>query len=154
MFTLEKSIEVDAPIKTVFAYIVDPAHQPEWDPGVGAVKALQRLPDGRYTYTSVSKLLGLPLDLHEEQVKVIPNERIVLTTHGTGIDATTTFRFEPLEGGKTRVIFVSELTVQGPGPLAKFGESVLAKYMDHGIAMGLTAVQAHIEAEARSATPS
>ncbi len=146
MFKLEKSIEVVAPVETVFSYIVDPTHQPEWDPGVDAVKAIQRLPNGGSTYTSVKKFLGLPLDLQEEQVEVIPQERIVLTTHGTGLDANTTFRFESPEGGTTRVRFVSEITLHGPGPLAKFGESVLAKYLDHGIEMGLVAVKAHIEA--------
>ncbi len=151
MFTLETSSEVNAPVEAVFAYVVDPAHQPEWDPGVDAVKAIQRLPDGRYADTSVSKLLGLPLDLKEEQVEVIPNERIVLATQSTGLGATSTFRFEPQAGGKTRMSFVSEITMHGPGPLARFGESVLAKYMDHGIAMGMTAVKAHIEAEAMDA---
>lgn len=153
MFKLEKSVEIVAPVEVVFAYIVDPAHHPEWDRAVDEVKDIQRRPDGRSSYTTVKRLLGLHIDFTEEQAEVIHNERLVLTTHAAGMDATTTFRFERLEGSKTNVSLLSELTLHGPGPLARFSESVVAKYVDHGFEMGLMAVKAHIEAETRTAAP-
>jgi uncharacterized protein YndB with AHSA1/START domain len=57
MLRFEKSIEVDAPVEQVFAYLLDPAHLPEYMTGGGVVKDIQRLPDGRYTHTEVSKFL-------------------------------------------------------------------------------------------------
>ena len=148
MIKMEKSVEVDAPVEQVFAYLVDPKHTPEYTPGMYEVKDIHRLPDGHSTYTGVARLLGLPVEFKAEQVEVIPNERIVEKSHGAGMDAITTERFERLEGGKTRVSLSSETTLHGAGPLGKFGESVLEKYFDHGTEMGIAAAKAHIEASA------
>jgi uncharacterized protein YndB with AHSA1/START domain len=144
MITVEKSIVVDAPVEQVFAYIVDPTHVPEYVPGGGEVKDVQRLPDGRYTYTDVSKFLGLHAESKCEQVEVVPNERIVEKQQGGGMDTTMTERFERLPDGKTRVSLVSETTLHA-GPFAKFGETFLAKYFDHGMEMAMEAAKAHIE---------
>ncbi|HEU5437699.1 MAG TPA: SRPBCC family protein [Ktedonobacterales bacterium] len=153
MIKVEKSIEVDAPVEQVFAYVVDPTHGPEYMTGTDEVKDIQRLPDGRYTYTEVDKFLGLHVVSKCEQVEVIPNERIVEREQGGGIDGTMTLRFERLPDDKTRVSVVGESTLHA-GPFAKFGESFLAKYMDHGVEMSMDAAKAHIEAGAPTATPS
>lgn len=145
MITFEKSIEVDAPVERVFAYLLDPAHGPEYFTGANEVKDIQRLPDGRYTYTTVSKFLGLPWEDKTEQTEVIPNERIVQESHGGGVDSVVTERLEPLADDKTRVTVASQTTLHG-GPLGKFGESFLEKYMRHGQQMAMEAAKAHIEA--------
>jgi uncharacterized membrane protein len=153
MITFEKSIEVDAPVEQVFAYLLDPVHGPEYMTGTDEVKDIQRLPDGRYTYTTVSKFLGLHWEDKTEQTEVIPNERIVQKSHGGGVDGVVTERLEPLEGDKTRVSVAAESTLHG-GPLAKFGEAFLTKYMHHGVEMAMEAAKAHIETEVGAATPS
>ncbi len=153
MIKIEKSIVVDAPIEQVFAYVVDPARQTEYMPGTDEVKDIQRLPDGRRTYTNVSKLLGLHLDFKCEQTEVVPNERIVEKTQGAGFDGTWTERFERLEDGKTRVSIVGETTIHA-GPLSKFGEGFFEKYMNHSVEMSAEAAKAHIEAGAPVVTPS
>ncbi len=145
MIKVEKSIVVDAPLEVVFAYIVDPAHAPEYMTGTYEVKDIQRLPDGRYTYTDVSKFLGMHADSKCEQVEVIPNELIVETMLGGGIDGTVTERFERLPDGKTRVSMVGETKLHA-GPFAKFGEAFLTRYMAHGVEMAMEAAKAHIEA--------
>ena len=145
MIKVEKSIVTDAPVEQVFAYVVDPAHLPEYMTGGGEVKDIQRLPDGRYTYTNVGKFLGIHLESKCEQVEVVPNERIVWKDQGGGMDSTMTQRFERLPDGKTRVSLVSETTLHA-GPFAKFGEAFFAKYFDHGVEMAMEAAKAHIEA--------
>ncbi len=152
MIKIEKSIVIDAPVENVFAYLVDPAHMPEFMPGIDDVKDIQRLPDGRFTYTLVAKFLGLHVDFKVEQVEIIPNEGIVDKSHGGGMAYTSSTRFEPLEGGKTRTIFVNETALHA-GPLAKYGEAFLAKYMDHGEEMAMEAGKAHIEATVSAAMP-
>lgn len=152
MIKIDKSVVVDAPIEKVFAYVVDPAHEPEYMTGTDAVKDIQQLPDGRRTYTNVSKFLGLKMEFKCEQTEVIPNERIVEKTQGAGMDGTSTERFERLEGGKTRVRTVGETTLHA-GPLSKFGEAFFEKYMNHSVEMSTEAAKAHIEAAARAATP-
>ncbi len=150
MFRFEKSIEVDAPVEQVFAYVVDPAHIPEYESGIPEVKDIQRLPDGRYTYTEVSKFPGLQVEFTCEQVEVVPNERIVEKSHGAGLEDITTTRFEALESGKTRVTMAGETTLHGVGPLAKYGEPFFTKYFDHATKMCMEAIRAHIEANVPS----
>ncbi|HZC04855.1 MAG TPA: SRPBCC family protein [Ktedonobacterales bacterium] len=150
MFTVDKSIIVDAPIEQVFAYTVDPVLEPEYMTGTDEVKDIQRLPDGRYTYTAVSKFLGLHMDFKCEQTEVVPNERIVEKMRGAGLDGMSIERLEPLEGGKTRVTIHSEGSLHA-GPLAKFGESFMERYMDHGMEMAMHAAKAHIEARTPAA---
>lgn len=155
MIRIEKSIVIDAPVEQVFAYLVDPAHLPEYLPGTDEVTDIQRLPDGRHTCTIVSTFLGVHIEVKNEQVEVVPNERIVEQSHGGGMAWTATTRFERLEGGKTRASEVDEATLHG-GPLGKLGEAFFAKYLDHGMEMAMLAGKAHIEGEAqlRTATPS
>lgn len=145
MLRIEKSIETDAPIEQVFAYLVDPTHEPEFMTGTVAVKDVQRLPDGRYIYTNVGKFLGLHVDSTCEQVEVIPNERLVVKMQGGGMDGTGTERFERLPNGKTRVSVVSEGALHA-GLFTKFGEAFLQRYMSHGVEMTMEAAKAHIEA--------
>ncbi len=146
MFRTDKTITIDAPIEAVFAYFVDPTRQPEYASGVAEVKDLERLPDGRSIYTLVSKILSLRVDVKCEQVEVIPNEGIVEQAWSTFADITTTERFERQADGTTRVSVVSENTIHGSGPLARFGEAFFAKYLEHGAEMALAAAKAHIEA--------
>lgn len=150
MIKMEKSIVVDAPIEKVFAYLYDPVNEPEYMTGVHEVKDVQRLPDGRYTYTEVGKFLGMDVDYTCEYTEVIPNELLVEKTHGGGTDGSMSLRFERLEDSKTRVSMVGESSLHG-GPMAKFGESFLAKFFDHGSEMAMEAAKAHIEAAARVA---
>ena len=74
------------------------------------MKDLQRLPDGRYTYTLVNKLLGVHLDFACEQVEASLNERLIQKMQGTGIDSLKTQHFERLADGKTRLGLVAEIT--------------------------------------------
>lgn len=153
MIKIQKSIVAEAPVEQVFAYLNDPARQPEYMTGTDEVKDIQRLPDGRYTYTNVSKFLGLQVDFKCEQIEVVPNERIVEKMHGAGMDGTVTEHLEPLENGKTRVSLIGEMTIHA-GPLAKLGESFFAKYFDHSVEMAMEAAKAHIERRIPAATPS
>ncbi len=150
MVTIEKSIVIDAPIEQVFAYFGDPAYASEYLPGVDGVKDIQRLSDGRYTWTLVTGFLGMHVDIKSEQVKVVPHERIVEKGHGGGIDGTVTTRFEGLENGETRVTVVNE-NILHAGPLGKFGEAFLARYFDRGEGKAMEAAKSHIEARTLAA---
>ncbi len=147
MIRFEKSIEIDAPVGQVFAYLLDPKYAPEYMTNVSEVKDIQRLPDGGYTYTATSKFMGLHGDSKVEQTEVIPNERIVERMSGAGMDGTITERIESLEGDKTRVTLVTETTLHA-GPLAKFGEVFVEKYFEHGQQMAMEAAKAHLETAA------
>ena len=145
MFTVDKSIDVDASIEQVFAYLADPTFAPEYMTGSSEVKDIQRLPDGRYTYTEVDKFLGVSMDSRCEQTEVVPNERIVEKWSGTGMDGVVTERLEALEGGKTRVTLHGESSLHA-GLLAKLGGPFMERYMNHSVDLAMQAAKAHIEA--------
>lgn len=149
---IDKSITIDAPVEQVFAYLVDPTNEPEYETGLDEVKDVQRLPNGGYRYTEVYKFLGLRSEITNEDVEFVPNERVVTKFESSLMDGTSTVRFERLAGGKTRVNMVGESTPPG-GPLAKFGEPFLTKYMDHMIEMTMEAVKARLAAKTPSGTP-
>ena len=148
MFKTEKSILIDAPIAQVFAYASDPARMPEYVPGTDAVKDIQRLPDGGYTYTSVSKLIGMPVEWKCEQTDVIPNEHFMRKGESPVMDFILTFRFEQLGNATTRVIIISENTFHG-GALAMLGEAFFASQVERSAQQAIEAAKAHIEATAR-----
>lgn len=152
MITIEKSIVIDAPVEQVFAYLVDPARQPEYVPGTDEMKDIRRLPDGRYTYTIVIKILGLHADVEAEQIEVVPNERIVEKGHSSLMDYIATECLVRLADQKTRVSVFSETTFHG-GPLANLGATFFAKYLDKGEEMGMEAAKVHIEAAVLATTP-
>ncbi len=145
MLRFEKSVVIEAPVEDVFAYIVNPTTAPEYFAGVDAVKDVQRLPDGRYTFTFVTRYLGLQADLKTEQIEVIPNQRLVAKGHSALMDITMTLQFEKLESRKALWRAYAECSFPG-GPLAKFGEPFLAKYLDHVADMTVEAGKARIEA--------
>ncbi len=57
---------------------------------------------------------------------------------------TPTLRFEKLESRKTLVQGLSEVEIGG-GPLAKFGEPFLARYVDHTMELTLETANVRIK---------
>lgn len=153
MIKVEKSIEIDAPAEAVFAYLIDPARMPEYFIGIDEVKDIQRLPDDRYTYTVVSKILGMRLESKSEHLEVVPNERLVEKTQSALAEFTQFLRFERLETGKTRVSVDGEYTLRGAGPLAMYGEPYFARYIERGTETIMQALKARFEAETLAPMP-
>ncbi len=145
MLRFERNIVIDAPVEDVFTYAVDPTHVPEYWVGVDAVKDIQRLPDGRYTFTAIAKRLGLQDEEKFELTEVVPNVRIAAKGHSQFVDVTISLRFERLGSRQTLGSGLLEYAFVG-GPLAKFGETFLGKYLDHATAMTAEALKVRIEA--------
>ena len=154
MIKVEKDVVIDAPAQALFAYLIDPAHMPEYFEGIDEVKDIHRLPDGRYTYTIVSRILGLRLESKSEHLEIVPNERLVEKTQSTLADVTQSIRFERLEANKTRVSVAGEYTLRGTGPLAMYGEPYFATYIERGTETILNALKARLEVRKPAATPS
>ncbi len=149
MLTIEKSIEIDAPVEAVFAYAADPSHLPEYYTDVREVRDLRQLPNGGYTATL------WPLAATIETVELVPNERIVSHGQWGGPfgDVTMTTTFERLDGDKTRVTLHEEHLFHG-GFFAKLGEKTTAGYLQRAAELTITALKARIEASVLApATP-
>ncbi|MGF1495596.1 MAG: SRPBCC family protein [Elainellaceae cyanobacterium] len=121
MATIERSIEIKAPVNQVFEYMDDPLHQPQITPSMTAVKDIERLSNGgtrsHYTY----KMAGIPLKGTAEAIEYTPNERIVFQLSG-GIDGKIWWLFGPVNSNNSRMTYRTEYTVPVPvlgEPLAK-----------------------------------
>jgi uncharacterized protein YndB with AHSA1/START domain len=130
MLTIEKSLVIDAPVETVFAYIADPKHLPEYFRGVERVSKVRRLSNQGYSFEFVDKIIGERFVATGECTEFVPNERIVAHLQGAPEDETLTTTFERLSSGATRVTFVEEYTVHGEF-LGELGEAFLAEYLHH-----------------------
>lgn len=153
MIRIEKSEVLDAPVEKVFAYLIDPAKVTEYQPGVDQITDVKRLPNGGYKYKMLGKMAGLSYEMTNEDIEVVPNERVVSKFESTAMDGSSTVRLERLGGGKTRASVVGETNLHA-GPVAKLGEAFFAKYFDHGMEMVMATVKARLEAEEPAATPS
>lgn len=149
MFTIEKSIVIDEPVETVFAYATDPNHLPEYYTDVREVKDLRRLPNGGYACTL------LPVELSVETIEFVPNERTALrgTACGGMDDITLTTTFERLASDRTHVTHREEHAFRG-GFFGRLGEKPAAKYFDHAAEMSVAVLKARVEAKAPVSTPS
>ncbi len=149
MFTIEKSIVIDAPVEQVFAYAADPQHTPEYYTDVKEATNLRQLPNGGYACRF------MPLDLTVETSEFVPGERIVSrgTACGPMDEFTLTTTFERLDVDKTRVTHHEEHSFHG-GFFGRLGEKPSAKYFDRAAEMTMAALKARIEAKTPAATPS
>ncbi len=151
MVRMEKSVVIDAPVEEVFAYVLDPAHLPEYavDINVVEVRDIKRLPNGGYSWTAISKIFGLRLEGKGEQTEVVPYERITAVGRSAAAELRQSVRFERLDDHKTRFTGRDELIVHA-GPLASLGEPFLEKFLDKGSDQVMALLKAKIEAEARA----
>jgi uncharacterized membrane protein len=142
MQTVEKSILINVPVESVFAYWSQPTNHPEVWPSLVEVKDVQPLPDGGLTYQWVYKMAGVRLEGSTETVESVLDERIVLLSKG-GIDSKLTYSFQPEDGG-TRMSVLVEYTVPVP-VLGRLAERVIVKLNEHEAEVTLANLKARLE---------
>jgi uncharacterized membrane protein len=128
MIKTGKSITINAPVKKIFDYLMEPTNQPEIWPSLMEIKDVQRLPDGKIKNRWVYKMAGIRLEGTSEGVESVANQRIVSKTKG-GVESTQTWMFQP-EGDETKVTFEVEYTVPIP-VLGKLAEAIIVKMNEH-----------------------
>jgi uncharacterized membrane protein len=128
MIKTGKSITINAPVKKIFDYLMEPTNQPEIWPSLMEIKDVQRLPDGKIKNRWVYKMAGIRLEGTSEGVESVANQRIVSKTKG-GVESTQTWMFQP-EGDETKVTFEVEYTVPIP-VIGKLAEAIIVKMNEH-----------------------
>jgi hypothetical protein len=119
----EHTVEIEAPIETCFAAIVDYESFPEWQRAVVDTEVLDRHKDG------LGKRVNLLVDAKVRKVDYTLDYRYQRPTliewdfvEGNGInDADGSYRFEDLGAGRTRATykFGLEVGIPLPGPVAR-----------------------------------
>ena len=143
MAIVMKSIKIDAPADKIFSYIQVPGNLLEIWPSMIEVKDIQPLPNGGNKYGWVYKMAGVRFEGINEDIEIVPNQRIVGKTEG-GIESKITWITQPEDGG-TNVTFEGEYTVPIP-LLGKLAEAFIVKLNEHEAEAILANLKARMEA--------
>jgi len=123
MTTIHNSININAPVEEVFAYLADPMKIQEWMVGMTEVMDVTGSGVGEQ-YHWKYKMAGVPLRGESTISEHVPNERRVAESKG-GITSTFTFTFAAHEGG-TKLDMDVDYTIPVP-VLGKLAEKLVLK---------------------------
>jgi uncharacterized membrane protein len=148
MESLHASVEVEAPIERVFAYVTDPENMPRVWRSMASVSTVERRPDGAHSYDWVHKMGALNVRGHAETAAVEPNRSCTVKSKG-GISSTMHWTFEP-RGLATHLSVDVDYAVPAP-IVGRIAEKVLAKHTEREMNEVLGNVKGAVESEARAA---
>jgi uncharacterized protein YndB with AHSA1/START domain len=136
-------VEIARPRDEVAAYAGDPSHAPEWYANIESVSWQTPPPLAVGSKLSfVAHFLGRRLAYTYEVVALVPGERLVMRTAEGPFPMETTYTWEPLAGGRTRMT----LRNQGePSGFAKLGAPMLSAAMRRANRQDLTALKELLE---------
>jgi len=144
MFAARDSVEVDADVDAVFAFLDDPHNHAAVTPRLEDVRDVERLPNGGKRLAYTYRMAGLGIDGDIVQTVHEPNERMTFELRGrlTGsIDLT----FEPADGG-TRLTYAAEYDLP-ENALTALGKPVVRRFNERQVRATLDAVAARFERE-------
>jgi uncharacterized protein YndB with AHSA1/START domain len=107
---------IDRPCAEVASYAADPARAPEWYANIDSVSWETAPPvavGSRLAF--VARFLGRRLAYTYEVVDLVPGERLVMRTAQGPFPMETTYTWEPVDDGRTR------MTLRNRGEPAGFG---------------------------------
>jgi len=142
-------VEIACPRDEVAAYAGDPSNAPQWYANIESVSWQTPPPlavGSKLRF--VAHFLGRRLAYTYEVVALVPGERLVMRTAEGPFPMETTYTWEPLAGGRTRMT----LRNQGePSGFAKLGAPMLSAAMRRANRQDLTALKELLESGRSSA---
>jgi uncharacterized protein YndB with AHSA1/START domain len=95
---------IDRPCAEVAAYAADPSHAPQWYANIESV--VWRTPEpvavgSRMDF--VARFLGRRLEYTYEVLELVPGERLVMRTAQGPFPMETTYTWQPVDSGRTRM---------------------------------------------------
>ncbi len=82
MKTIQKSIQIHAPISQVYEYITTPQNLPEIWPSMVEVSNAKRAADGSHSFDFTYKMAGVHFKGHSQSVKAVQNRSSDVDTTG------------------------------------------------------------------------
>jgi uncharacterized membrane protein len=141
MARAKRSININAPVDKVFAYIDDPTNGPEWMPSLTEVSDVSGSGVGQH-YRWKWKMVGVPLAGESSVTEHVPNERVVSENKG-GVTSTWMDILEPHGDGTTLTIDV-DYTIPIP-VLGKLAEKLVLKRNERELELALENVKDTLE---------
>lgn len=112
-------IVIDRPLDQVAAFAGDPSNAPRWYTNIKSVEWLTEPPVAVGSKLDfVADFLGRRLAYTYEIVEFVPNERLVMSTLAGPFPMETTYTWQPLDAGRTR------MTLRNRGEPAGFSRLV------------------------------
>ncbi len=143
MTKIHRSIEINAPIKEVYAYIDDPTKDPEWITSMIDVKDVTGTGVGKH-FKWTYKMAGIKLNGESTFKEDIPEKQIVVESKG-GVESTWAFN---LEHRNNVTVLNLDIDYKIPVPvLGKLAEKVLMKRNERETEMGLTNIKEKLESK-------
>jgi uncharacterized protein YndB with AHSA1/START domain len=138
-------IVIDRPCADVSAYAADPTHAPDWYANIESVTWHSPPPaQVGSTMDFVARFLGRRLAYTYEIIELVPGRRLVMRTAQGPFPMETTYTWEPVGDGRTR------MTLRNRGEPAGFGRMaapVLAAAMRRANEKDLKAIKRILEAD-------
>jgi uncharacterized protein YndB with AHSA1/START domain len=142
---LQRTVTVQKPLDTVFAYLSDFTTTTEWDPGT--VKTVRISGDGTFgtEYLNTSTFAGRETQLTYVVVDLVPNRQIALRGENKSVIAHDTMTFRETGSGteatQTEVTYTADFTFKGLtkviAPLMKPAFTRLGNEAEAGMAAAL-----------------
>lgn len=143
MFTINKSVVINAPVKNVFAFMEDPTNLPSIWPSMVEVKNVRKNAKGLPIYDWVYKMAGMKFQGEQDTLEYVKDKHI--TTQSTkGIESHFDFDYIE-ERGMTKMDV--KITYSVPVPLIKsLAEQVVGKLNEHEADILLANLKTRMEA--------
>lgn len=149
MAKISRSIEIDAPVERVYAFMTDPNNMPEVWPSMVEVSNVQTKDDGSHEFDWVYKMAGARFHGHASASEVEKNRRVV-SKNASGIPSTFEYTYESLGSGRSSLKIDCEYEIPGR-LLSKLGEPFLKRINEHEAEVLLKNVKARMEMSAEKA---
>lgn len=135
--------DIRRPRAEVAAFACDPENVPRWYRNIRTVEVLD---DGPLRVGSrmrfVARFLGRTIDYTYEVTELVPGERLTMTTASGPFPMTTTYSFEDLPTGSTRMSLRNHGSPSGFGAVAA---PVMARAMERAMTKDLRRLTALLE---------
>lgn len=136
---------IERPAEEVFAFVADPANDPQWCPNVRSVQqASGDGPGEGARYEVVHTPTGKPVQLSYEILELEPPRHLLMRQEDDMGTFLTTYELEPAGEGRTRIVQRSEMRFKG---LARIAAPVISLLVRKGNRDQFARLKALLEAE-------
>lgn len=138
---IHKSVEIKAPVKEVYDYLMDPEKELEWLTSIMEVKDVTGAGVGKH-FKWTYKMAGFRLNGESTFTEDVPEKKIKVESKG-GVESTWNWK---LDQRKDITVLDLDLDYRIPVPvLGKLAENVLLKRNEHEADLALTNIKERLE---------
>jgi carbon monoxide dehydrogenase subunit G len=145
MIEVSKSVEIDAPVETVFAFMDDPENHVTVTPSLAEVRNVDPLDNGGKRLDHTFRMAGVSLDGELVETTHAENERMVFEMRGQ-LAGELELVFESSDGG-TRLTYTGRYELPGR-VLSAVAEPFVRRYNERELSTTLANVETHVVTDA------